>query len=314
MARTCLITGGAGFIGSHLVEAALDDGYSVRVLDDLSSGTIDNLRTVMDRIEFCEGSILDWPLVADLASGCDVVFHLAAIVSVQESIANPAHAQRVNAEGSLCVMEAARRTGAKVIFSSSAAVYGDEPDLPKTESSRTAPISPYGVQKLMSEHLLSVYHRVHGLESVALRYFNVFGPRQDPSNPYSGVISIFVQRMLSDQEITIFGDGGQTRDFVYVKDVARANLLAARAPTGQAMPINIATGTSIELNDLARAIATAIGVEPRTVYAPERKGDIRASSADVSLAQRELGWATQTSLHAGLLETVSFSRDANRVA
>lgn len=314
MAKRCLITGGAGFIGSHLVEAALADGYSVRVVDDLSSGTLTNLRTVMDRIEFCEGSVLDWPLVADFASGCDVVFHLAAVVSVQESIANPAQAHRVNAEGSLCVMEAARQSGAKVIFSSSAAVYGDEPDLPKTESSRTAPISPYGVQKLMSEHLLSVYHRVHGLESVALRYFNVFGPRQDPSSPYSGVISIFVQRMLRDQEITIFGDGCQTRDFVYVKDVVRANLLAACAPIGHGIPMNIATGSSITLNDLARAIATAVGVEPRIVYAPERQGDIRASSADVSLARRELGWSAQTSLQAGLLETVSFTRDADRVA
>jgi len=314
MAKTCLVTGGAGFIGSHLVEAALESGYAVRVLDDLSTGSLANLRAVMDRIEFFEGSILDEPLVSNLAGGCDCVFHLAAVVSVQESIANPTRTHRVNAEGSLCVIEAARRANAKLIFSSSAAVYGDEPDLPKTEESPTVPISPYGVQKLMTEQLLTVYHRVHGLDSIALRYFNVFGPRQDPSSPYSGVISIFVQRMLSGQEITIFGDGGQTRDFVYVKDVARANILAANAIIGRGTPINIATGMSVDLNHLARAIAAAVGVELRVAYAPERKGDIRASSADVSRAQRELNWSAQTSLEEGLRETVSFARAADRVA
>ncbi|MCA1946993.1 MAG: SDR family oxidoreductase [Armatimonadetes bacterium] len=303
-----LVTGGAGFIGSHIVDALLARGNRVVVLDDLSSGSLDNLAHCRDRVEFVQGSIADADLVARLAEGCRGIFHLAAVVSVPQSVEEPLPVDRVNTHGTLCVLEAARRAGARVVFSSSAAVYGDDPELPKTERSRTEPISPYGVQKLAGEKYLFAYNRLHGVEGVALRYFNVFGPRQNPRSMYSGVITLLTLKALRGEPLTIFGDGSQTRDFVYVRDVVAANLLAMDAADAPGLVVNVGTGRATSVLELAETIRREARSGSEIVFGPPRPGDILHSRSDPSLAERAIGFRAAVPLAQGLREAIDWFR------
>lgn len=306
MSKRFLVTGGAGFIGSHIVDALVARGDEVRVLDDLSMGFRLNLEQVKDQIEFVEGSILDESLVNRLAEGCDGVFHLAAVTSVPQSVDDPIFVHKVNALGTLTVIEAARKAGARVVFSSSAAVYGDDPTLPKTEDLPTFPISPYGVQKLMGEHYLRNFHQLFGLPGFCLRYFNVYGPRQNPSSHYSGVITIFCNRALAGEPIRIFGDGEQTRDFVFVSDVVQANLCAMAAENANASPLNVGTGASVNLTELAKLIKDAAGSKSAVEYAEARPGDIVHSRSNPSNTAKAIGFEAQVRMEDGLKKTIEF--------
>lgn len=301
----CLVTGGAGFIGSHLVEALLARGDRVRVLDNLSSGYVDNLAGVIDRVEFVEGDIREGGVVQEATAGVDFVFHLAAIVSVPKSMAEPVETEHVNVVGTLNVLQAARKAGVQgVVLSSSCAVYGDEPALPKTEAMPPRPKSPYAVSKLAAEDYSQIYYETYGLKTVVLRYFNAFGPRQDPSSPYSGVISIFMDKLSQGLAPTIFGDGQQTRDFVYVGDVVRANLIAAEVEQAAGQVFNIATGQPVTINRLFECLGDLLDGEFEPTYGPPRPGDIVYSYGDASRAQRVLGWQPEVSLEEGLRRLV----------
>jgi len=310
MSKTFLVTGGAGFIGSHIVDALVEKGHKVRVLDDLSMGFLSNLEQVRDKIEFVQGSILDEGLVNEMARGCHGIFHLAAVTSVPQSLEEPIFVHKVNALGTLTVIEAARKAGARVVFSSSAAVYGDDPALPKKEGMATFPISPYGVQKLMGEHYLRNFHSLFGLQGFCLRYFNVYGPRQNPSSHYSGVITIFCNRALAGEPIRIFGNGDQTRDFVYVSDVVRANLCAMDADGADARPLNVGTGNSVNLTALATLIREAAGSSSPIEYTDPRPGDIVHSRCDPSNAEQAIGFKAQVPMEIGLKKTIEFFRKA----
>ncbi|GIK39321.1 MAG: UDP-glucose 4-epimerase-like protein [Chloroflexota bacterium] len=297
----CLVTGGAGFIGSHLVEVLLAQGQQVRVLDNLSTGRRANLAGVMDQIEFVEGTIEDQATVARAVAGVEVVFHLAAIVSVPHSMAEPAQTELINTLGTLNLLQAARTAGVRrLVLSSTCAIYGDDPTLPKTETMRPQPKSPYAVSKLAAEHYCQIFWEAFGLETVVLRYFNVFGPRQDPSSPYSGVISIFVDKLSQGAVPTIFGDGRQTRDFVSVEDVVQANLLAATVPQAAGNTLNIGTGYPVSIRQLFEALRQIFECEVTPTYGPARSGDVLHSYADSSQAKAILGWKPQVTLEAGL--------------
>lgn len=303
-----LVTGGAGFIGSHIVDALIARGDQVRVLDNLSSGRLANIERHWDQMEFIKGSVLDARAVDAAAEGCKGVFHLAAAVSVQESIDDPIPVHETNALGTLMVLEGARKAGAGIVFSSSAAVYGDDPALPKREDMITIPISPYGAQKLIGEHYVRMYSRLHSVAGFSLRYFNVYGPRQNPSSPYSGVISKFADAALADKALTIFGDGLQTRDFVFVADVVRANLLAMNAGTGDGRAINIGTGEETDLVHLAAAIVEAAGTGAPVLHAAHRPGDILRSVSDPSLAASTISFEAEQPLPEGLKQTLASLR------
>ncbi len=295
-----LVTGGAGFIGSHLVDRLVVEGHAVRVLDDFSTGKRGNLPQDA-RVELWEGDVGDPRAVGAAVQGATWVFHQAAVASVPRTVADPIGTQRTNYQGTLNVLEAARQHGVqRVMFAASAAAYGDLPDLPKREDSPVKPLSPYAVDKLASEYACAVYHQLFGLQTVRLRYFNVFGPRQDPSSPYSGVISIFADRLATGSQVTIFGDGGQTRDFVYVADVVEANLRAAQVPEAAGEVFNIATGRPVTLNGLLRTMCEIVGKPVAPTYAAPRSGDIRHSSADTSRARSVLGWSSAVDLQDGL--------------
>lgn len=297
----CLVTGGAGFIGSHIVEALVARGDSVRVLDNLASGYLENLAAVQDKIEFIEGSVQDKAIVQKAVEGVDYIFHLAAVVSVPQSMAEPMETEYVNAVGTLNLLQAARASGVKrLVLSSTCAVYGDEPTLPKIETMRTYPKSPYAITKLTAENYCQVFNQDFGIESAVLRYFNVFGPRQDPSSAYSGVISIFVDRMQRRDVPTIFGDGEQTRDFVFVADVVRANLLAAETPQAAGQIFNVGTGRQISINQLFEVLAQIFEVDFNPTYKPARAGDIVHSYGNVEHAQSVLGWSAQVDFEEGL--------------
>jgi nucleoside-diphosphate-sugar epimerase len=304
-----LITGGAGFIGSHLARRCLSLGHDVRVVDNLSSGKRANLDGVLGSIEFVEADIREASGMVSLARGREIVFHEAALVSVPYSVEHPQETHDVNLQGTLNVLEAARAAGARrVVFASSAAIYGDDPDLPKSENMRPAPVSPYGVEKLASEHYCAVYSRLYGLETVALRYFNVFGPRQDPSSPYSGVISIFVDRALRGEPPTIFGDGLACRDFVFVDNVVDANIGAMVRPGVSGGVFNIACGVRTTLNDLSAMLARIVGKDVTPRYADPRAGDIVESVANIDRARAALGYAPQVGVDDGLRQLVEFVR------
>jgi UDP-glucose 4-epimerase len=308
--KKALATGGAGFIGSHLVEALVAAKCGVTVVDNLSSGNLSNLEPLKDRITFYQGDIRQKDILEEAAEGCDVIFHLAAIVSVPQTVENPVESAEVNDIGTLNVFEAARlRNVRRIVFSSSCAVYGDDPLLPKVETMKPMPASPYAVQKLSAEHYARVYNDLFGVESVSLRYFNVFGPRQDPSSPYSGVISIFMTRSLSKQAAVIHGDGNQSRDFVYVKDVVNANLLAASMKQPRGSIFNIGTGSQVRINQLWERIASLSGqknLKPR--YEPARAGDILNSYAGMDLAKSKLKFDPECSLEQGLELTLEWYR------
>ncbi len=297
----CLVTGGAGFIGSHVVEALLARGDRVRVLDNFHTGRRENLAGVWQHIDVVEGDLRDVGAVQKAAKGVDLVFHLAAMVSVPESMVDPLGAEAINTAGTLNVLTAARKAGVRrLILSSTCAVYGDEPTLPKPESQRPAPKSPYAVAKLAAEGYCQVFNESFGVETVVLRYFNVYGPRQDPSSPYSGVISIFVDKMSCGQAPTIFGTGQQTRDFVYVGDVTRANLLAGDVSEAAGHIFNIGRGQQISINHLFEQLNGLLHTNLEAIRVPARNGDIEHSCADASLANQVLGWRANVPLEVGL--------------
>jgi UDP-glucose 4-epimerase len=297
----CLVVGGAGFIGSHLVEALVGRGDTVRVLDDLSTGHLHNLAGVDGKFEFIRGDILDEETMRRAMTGIDRVFHLAAMVSVPQSMVQPAKAELVNALGTLNVLLSAREEGVRrVVLSSTSAVYGDEPTLPKIETMPPCPKSPYAISKLAAEHYCQLFTDAFGLETAILRYFNVFGPRQDPSSAYSGVISIFADKMARGESPLIYGDGEQTRDFVFVTDVVQANLLAAEHPQAAGRIFNIGAGQAVSINHLFRTMADIYRVDLSPHYQPARSGDIRHSYCDPVAARDGLGWSAQVDFETGL--------------
>ena len=304
-----LVTGGAGFIGSHLVDRLVADGHEVTVLDSFSTGKRENLERSRDRITLHEADVRDAPAVVRASEGCEVVFHEAAVVSVPYSVEHPQETHDVNIQGTLNVLLAARANRVRrVVFASSAAIYGEEPTLPKSEAMVPEPISPYGVEKLTSEHYLRTFAHLYGVETVALRYFNVFGTRQDPSSPYSGVISVFVRRLLAKEPIVIFGDGLQSRDFVHVADVVEANLRAAFAKGASGRVYNVARGERTTLLQLAEILGRVVGSSAGPTLAAERAGDIRHSQAAIDRARSELDYAPAVDLATGLAALVDHER------
>ncbi len=308
-----LVTGGAGFIGSHLVRACLDAGDQVRILDDFSTGSERNLDGIARRVELHKASVVDLEAVLRAAHDCEVILHCAAIASVVRSIEDPVGTAAVNETGTLHVLEAARRGGTRrVVLASSAAIYGADPTVPKTEDMPARPESPYALHKWASERHCEQFSRLYGVDTVSLRYFNVYGPRQDPASQYAGVIARFFAAALSGQPPTLYGDGHQTRDFIYVGDAVaavRAAALADRALAGEAVNVASARGTS--LLELLGQIGGALGepvLEP--VFAAERPGDVRHSQADISRARALLGWSPQVPIEAGLRETAAYYRGA----
>jgi UDP-glucose 4-epimerase len=303
-----LVTGGAGFIGSHIAERLVGSGHEVVVLDNLFTGSRANLDTFAGRIRLVEGDVRRLATVEECAAACDVIFHEAAIVSVPYSVEHPQESHDVNIQGTLNVLLAARKAGTRrVVFASSAAIYGEEPTLPKTESMLPEPMSPYGVEKVTGEHYLATWSKLFEVETVALRYFNVFGPRQDPRSPYSGVISVFVDRVLAGRPITFFGDGSQTRDFVYIDNVVDANILAATRDGVSGRAYNVACGKRTSLVELASLIERAAGRTAPRSFAEPRAGDIKDSVASIARATGELGYAPEVDVEEGLRRLVEYS-------
>lgn len=298
-----LVTGGAGFIGSHIVEALIETGHSVRVLDNFSSGFRSNLDSVHGSasLEIVEGDVRDAELVRRLATGMDGIFHQAALVSVQQSLEQPALSFDINVRGAVTVLESARLAGIKrVVLASSAAVYGNSAALPLSESIQTNPLSPYALDKCTMEHYAAQYHRLYGLETTMLRYFNVYGPRQSSVSPYSGVISLFFDRIRCGKGITVFGDGEQSRDFAHVLDVARINVAAMMERYTGFRAYNVGSGSETTINALIGMLNDIAGHHVPVSYVPARTGDIRRSCADIRLACTELGYQPQWDLMRGL--------------
>jgi UDP-N-acetylglucosamine/UDP-N-acetyl-alpha-D-glucosaminouronate 4-epimerase len=298
-----LVTGGAGFIGSNLVRGLLARGDDVRVLDNFSTGRRENLDEL--DVELVEGELRSYERVHAAVRGCELVFHQGALGSVPRSVQDPLTTSAVNVEGTLNVLLAARDAGVRrVVCASSSSVYGAAPDLPKVETLPTLPISPYAVAKLAAEGYCRAFSQVYGLETVALRYFNVFGPRQDPNSQYSAVIPHFITAALQGKGVTIFGDGEQSRDFTYVDNVVEANLLAMKASDVSGQTYNIACGYRISLNDLVASIGRILGRTIEPEYGPPRPGDVRHSMADITLAREQLGYEVGVSFDEGLAQTI----------
>lgn len=304
-----LITGAAGFIGSTLARAVLARGGQVRGIDNLSTGKRDNLAGILDQIDFRESDILDLAAVRDACQDVDYVLHEAAIPSVPKSVIDPLGNNETNVKGTVHVLIAARDAKVKrVVYAASSSAYGDTPTLPKREDMIPDPISPYAVAKLAGEHYMKSFYRCYGLETVCLRYFNIFGPRQDPSSPYSGVLSRFITHMLDREPPTIFGDGEQSRDFTFVENVVEGNLLACQRPAehvcGQVF--NVATGTRITLNETVRVLRKLTSYDGEVKYGPERAGDVKHSLADLSRAEQFLGYRPKVDFEEGLRRTVEW--------
>ncbi len=302
-----LVTGGAGFIGSHLVRFLLDRGARVRVFDNFSTGKPENLSEVEGRIEILEGSLSFEKDVEAAVEGMDFVLHQAAIPSVPRSVEFPLESHESNATGTLRLLRCAAAAGVRrLVYASSSSVYGANPTLPKVESMPTEPLSPYAVSKLSGEQYAVVFHRLYGLETVSLRYFNVFGPRQDPNSPYSGVVSRFIDAIQSNTPPTIHGDGEQTRDFTYVENVARANFAATERPEAAGSVYNIGCATRVSVNELWRVMAELSGSEMEPRYAPSRSGDVPHSLADIGRARIDLAYEPSVDLREGLRRTLSY--------
>jgi len=307
--RRALVTGGAGFIGAHLVERLVAAGWSVRVLDDFSTGRDENLRAVHDRVEVRRGDVRETEDVAKAMEGVEVVFHQAAVPSVPRSVADPLGTDAVNLGGTLQVLEGARRAGVRrVVYAASSSAYGDSALLPKREDMPPDPLSPFALQKYAGEVYARMYTRLYGLETVALRYFNVFGPRQDPRSEYAAVVPRFVWAALEGTPPTIYGDGGQTRDFTFVSDAAEANLRAADAPGVAGAVFNVASGNRTSLNSLWEHIREIVGSKLEARHAPARAGDVRDSLADLTRARDLLGYRPAVPLREGLGRTVDSFR------
>jgi len=303
-----LVTGGAGFIGSHLCTELVRRGETVRVVDSLITGKRANLAHLPE-VEFIEGDLADLDVAHRSVKGVDYVLHQAAIPSVPRSVEDPITCNRANVDASLNLLVAARDARVKrVVYAGSSAAYGNSETLPKVETMATDPLSPYGLQKLVVEDYCSLFTTLYGLETVTTRYFNVFGPRQDPSSPYSGVISLFISALCEGRQPTIFGDGRHTRDFTYVANVVDGVLRASQAAGVAGEVINVATGTRVSLNELFKTIRTLLNANVEPKYAPPRAGDVRDSQADISKARRLLGYAPTVTFEQGLKNTVEWYR------
>jgi UDP-glucose 4-epimerase len=306
---TMLVTGGAGFIGSHLVDALVARGDTVRVLDNFSTGSPENLLDVRDRVEVLDGDITDPDTVRKAVRGVEVVFHQAALASVPRSVADPLATHRACVDGTLQVLLAAREAGVRrVVYAASSSAYGDSVRLPKCETDPTAPLSPYAVAKLAGEMYCAAFSNVYGLETVRLRYFNVFGPRQTPDSPYAAVIPLFMQALATGRSPVIFGDGRQARDFTYVADVVQANLRAAVAPGVSGRVYNVACGRRTSLLELLGHLNALFGTTIEPTFGPARPGDVRDSQADISRAGMELDYQPTTEVRSGLRRCVEWWR------
>jgi len=307
-----LVTGGAGFIGSHLVERLVADGATVRVLDNFSTGKRANLAPFLSRIELIEGDIREAEACARACHGVEVVFHEAALPSVPKSLADPVTTHDVNVNGTLNMLVAAREAGARrFIYAASSSAYGETPTLPKVETIPPEPLSPYAVQKLLGEQYCQVFSRCYGLQTLSLRYFNVFGPRQDPASQYAAAIPAFVTAILQGEPPVVYGDGEQTRDFTYVDNVVHANLLGAAAKRTQGEVLNIGCGEHVSVNQVIREINRLLRREVQPRYAPARTGDIRDSWADIRLARRMLNYQPTVGFAEGLSRTIDWYAKAS---
>ena len=314
---TYLITGVAGFIGSALARAVLAQGDQVRGIDNLSTGRRENLAEILPRIDFREADLLDLPALYDACRGVDYVLHQAAIPSVPKSVLDPLASNRANLDGTVNLLMAARDAKVKrVVYAASSSAYGDTPTLPKHEDMAPNPISPYAVAKLASEHYMISFYRCYGLQTVCLRYFNIFGPRQDPGSPYSGVLAKFITQMLKGEQPTILGDGKQSRDFTYVDNAVEANLLACSVPAMEVAGrvFNVATGRRFDLNETFQILKKLTGYPGKVNYGPERAGDVKHSLADLSRATRHLGYTPKVDFEEGLRRTIDWYRSQERVA
>jgi len=312
-----LITGVAGFIGSSLARAALAQGEQIRGIDNFSTGRRENIAEILGQIDFREADLLNLDVLYDACQGVDYIFHEAAIPSVQKSVLDPLGSNRANVDGTVRLLVAAKDAKLKrVVYAASSSAYGDTPTLPKHEGMPPNPISPYAVAKLASEYYMTSFYRCYGLETVCLRYFNIFGPRQDPSSPYSGVLAKFITQMLNGEQPTIFGDGKQSRDFTYIDNAVEANLLAAKAPASQVAGrvFNIATGERFDLNQIFQLLKNIIDYIGEVKYGPERAGDVKHSLADLSRAEKHLGYKPKVNFEEGLRRTVEWYRGQLKAA
>ena len=310
-----LVTGGAGFIGSNTVDELVRRGHSVVVLDDLSSGKEDSLAEVRNKITFIKGSITDIEVVRKAMHEAEYVLHLGARTSVPRSVKDPIETNKINIDGTLNVLVAAKELKVKrVVFAASSSAYGETPTLPKVETMQPQPISPYGVTKFVGELYGQTFGRCYGLENVALRYFNIFGSRQDPSSPYSGVLAKFCTAFLEDTPPVVFGDGEQTRDFTHVENAVQANLLACEAPNVSGKVFNVGFGGRVSLNEVLRELGKITGKTLEAKYEPPREGDIRDSQADISQAREFLGYSPQVSFEEGLARTFEWYRETQAKA
>jgi UDP-glucose 4-epimerase len=312
--RRCLVTGGAGFIGSHLVEALCRRGDEVRVLDNFSTGRRENLAGLEQSITLIEADLNDRSALEEAVKGVELVFHLAALPSVPRSVADPVGANRANVDATVGLLWQARQAGVRrVVYAASSSAYGNNPHFPRDETAVPDPISPYAASKLAGEFYCHAFWECYGLETVSLRHFNVFGPRQDPTSQYAAAIPIFITAMVEDRPPTVFGDGEQSRDFTYVENTVQANLLAAEAPEACGRVFNVGTGCAVTVNDVIAAINRILGKEVRALFAPPRPGDVRHSLADISLARKYLGYEPAVAFEEGLRKTMEFFRGAGRV-
>lgn len=316
MSPKYVVTGGAGFIGSTIVRALLREGVTnVTVIDNLSTGKEENLADVRTQIQFHHLDIRETRDVESVLKGAKAVFHQAAIPSVPRSVSEPELCHGSNIDGTFSVFTAAQRAGVgRVVYAASSAAYGNNPELPKRETMLPEPMSPYAVQKLVGEYYAAAFSTCYGLETVCIRYFNVFGPRQDPKSPYSGVLSLFLDAALAGRAPTIFGDGEQSRDFIFVEDVARLNLLASKADGVSGRVFNGGTGGRITVNEAWRTIARQLGVKLDPTYAPPRTGDVLHSQADISETRRALGFEPQYDFADGIAQTIQWIKAYNLVA
>ena len=312
-----LVTGIAGFIGSSIARALLEQGEQVRGIDNFATGKRENLTEIAKRIDFREADLLDLDAMHSACKGVDFVFHQAAIPSVPKSVLDPLGSNRANVDGAVNILVASRDAKVRrVMYAASSSAYGDTPTLPKHEGMIPNPISPYAVAKLASEHYMTSFYRCYGLETVSLRYFNIFGPRQDPTSPYSGVLAKFITQMLRGEQPTIFGDGGQSRDFTYVDNAVSANLLAARAPSANVAGrmFNVATGTRVDLNETFEVLKKLTGYKGDVNHGAEREGDIKHSLADISRAKQGFRYEPKVNFEEGLRRTVDWYRGQSKAA
>src|SRR5437879_9090213 len=309
---TYLITGVAGFIGSSLARAVLEQGDKVRGVDNFATGKLENLQEILHQIDFREADILDLDAMNEACKGVDYVLHQAAIPSVPKSVLDPLGSNRANVEGTVNVLVAARDAKVKrVVYAASSSAYGDTPTLPKHEEMMPNPISPYAVAKLASEHYMISFYRCYGLETVSLRYFNIFGPRQDPTSPYSGVLAKFITQMLRGEQPTILGDGKQSRDFTYVDNAIEANLLACKAAANEVAGrvFNVATGRRVDLNETFQILKKLTGYPENVSYGPERAGDVKHSLADLSRAKKHFGYPPKADFEQWWRRTIDWHRN-----